>query len=135
MESKQVIIIRKDLKMRTGKAIAQGAHASLGAILSVAQSTSSDRDTVTIPLKDASNQLTPLGMWLNGRFKKITVSVNSEAELLALTEKAKQAGLIHALIQDSGLTEFGGVPTYTALAIGPDYPDKIDPLTGNLPLL
>jgi PTH2 family peptidyl-tRNA hydrolase len=135
MESKQVIIIRKDLKMRTGKAIAQGAHASLGAILSVAHNTSSDRDTVIIPLKDASNQLTPLGMWLNGRFKKITVSVNSEAELLALAEKAKQAGLIYALIQDSGLTEFGGIPTYTALAIGPDYPDKIDPLTGNLPLL
>jgi len=89
MESKQVIIIRKDLKMRTGKAIAQGAHASLGAILSVAHNTSSDRDTVIIPLKDASNQLTPLGMWLNGRFKKITVSVNSEAELLALAEKRK----------------------------------------------
>jgi hypothetical protein len=34
-----------------------------------------------------------------------------------------------ALIQDAGLTEFGGVPTYTALAIGPDEDAKIDELT------
>uniref|UniRef100_UPI001CA5CF60 aminoacyl-tRNA hydrolase n=1 Tax=Clostridioides difficile TaxID=1496 RepID=UPI001CA5CF60 len=30
---KQVIIIRKDLKMPKGKMVAQGSHASLGAIL------------------------------------------------------------------------------------------------------
>jgi PTH2 family peptidyl-tRNA hydrolase len=135
MEAKQIIIIRKDLNMRKGKAIAQGAHASMGAILSVAQSNSPSRDFVVIPLKDENNNLTPLGHWLNGRFKKITVSVNSEAELLALADKAKELGLIHALIQDSGLTEFGGVPTYTALAIGPDLPEKLDPLTGSLSLL
>jgi PTH2 family peptidyl-tRNA hydrolase len=45
------------------------------------------------------------------------------------------AGLITALIQDAGLTEFGGVPTYTALAIGPDIDTKIDELTKDLPLL
>lgn len=135
MEAKQIIVLRKDLNMRKGKMVAQGAHASMGAILSAAQSQSPSRDFVVIPLKDENNQLTALGHWLNGRFKKITVSVNSEAELLALANKAKELGLTHALIQDSGLTEFGGVPTYTALAIGPDYPSNIDLLTGNLPLL
>lgn len=135
METKQVIIIRKDLNMRKGKMIAQGAHASMGAILSAAKETNTDMASITISLVDEQNQLTPLGHWLNGRFKKITVSVNSEAELLSLAQKAKEASIIHALIQDSGLTEFGGVPTYTALAIGPDYPEKIDKLTGNLPLL
>ena len=61
--------------------------------------------------------------------------VNSEAELLALHEKAKAAGLITALIQDAGLTEFGGVLTYTALAVGPDRADRVDAVTGTLPLL
>ena len=32
-ERKQVIVLRKDLGMRKGKMVAQGAHASLGAIL------------------------------------------------------------------------------------------------------
>ena len=44
-------------------------------------------------------------------------------------------GLITALIQDAGLTEFGGVPTYTALAVGPDRADRVDAITGTLPLL
>jgi peptidyl-tRNA hydrolase, PTH2 family len=73
--------------------------------------------------------------WLLGRFKKICVSVNSEAELLRLHQQAKAAGLITALIQDAGLTEFGGVPTYTALAVGPDTEDRVDLITGALPLL
>jgi len=32
-ERKQVIVLRKDLGMRKGKMVDQGAHASLGAIL------------------------------------------------------------------------------------------------------
>ncbi len=132
MDTKQVIIIRKDLNMRKGKMISQGAHASLGAILSQAETLGK---SIQIEIKDQNNNFTSLGNWLNGKFKKITVSVNSEAELLSLAQKAKEAGIIHALIQDSGLTEFGGVPTYTALAIGPDYQERIDHITGNLPLL
>lgn len=34
---KQIIILRKDLNMRKGKMVAQGAHASMGAILSIAK--------------------------------------------------------------------------------------------------
>jgi PTH2 family peptidyl-tRNA hydrolase len=33
MEHKQTIVLRKDLNMRKGKMIAQGAHASMRAIL------------------------------------------------------------------------------------------------------
>jgi len=49
-----------------------------------------------------------------------------------------QGGLIAALIQDAGLTAFGGVPTCTALAVGPDRAaraDRVDAITGALPLL
>ena len=43
-------------------------------------------------------------------------------------------GLEVHLIEDSGLTEFHGQVTPTCVAIGPDYSEKIDPITGNLQL-
>lgn len=126
MEYKQTIVLRKDLNMRKGKMVAQGAHASMRAILMLGKQ---EGNNFVIPLDDR------LAPWLLGRFKKICVSANSEAELLALHEKAKSLGLITALIQDAGLTEFDGVPTNTAVAIGPDREDRVDEVTGKLSLL
>ena len=126
MEHKQVIVLRKDLNMRKGKLVAQGAHASMGAILG---QMSRDGEKLVMDLSD--ERLKP---WITGRFKKICVYVNSEEELLALHAKAKEAGMICSLIQDAGLTEFGGVKTYTAVAVGPDREDRVDAITGGLPL-
>lgn len=122
---KQIIVIRKDLNMRKGKMVAQGSHASMAAILNLGTSTS---DGFVIP---NDPRVVP---WLTGIFKKIVVGVNSEEELLRLSRLAKGAGLITALILDSGLTEFKE-PTYTAVAIGPDTAAKLQPITGNLILL
>jgi PTH2 family peptidyl-tRNA hydrolase len=126
MEHKQVIVLRKDLNMRKGKMVAQGAHASMGAILGLCQV---KNDTLELKMDD---RVRP---WLTGRFKKICVSVNSEQELLAIHNQALEAGLVTSLIQDAGLTEFGGVKTYTAVAVGPDREDRVDAITGTLPLL
>lgn len=126
MEHKQVIILRKDLNMRKGKLVAQGAHASMGAILG---QMTQDGEKLVMDLSD--ERLKP---WITGRFKKICVYVNSEEELLSLHTKAKEAGMICSLIQDAGLTEFGGVKTYTAVAVGPDREDRVDAITGGLPL-
>lgn len=134
MDIKQIIVIRKDLNMRKGKMVAQGAHASMGAILSISTNKEENREEVIIPLKK-DGEFTPLGLWLNGKFKKITVSVDSEGELLELAQIAQRRGILNCLIQDSGLTEFGGVPTYTALAIGPDTSEVLEPITGKLKLL
>lgn len=122
-EPKQIIVMRKDLNMRKGKMIAQGAHASMKVLL----------DTMTRN-PDAPFPLA-LEEWLKGRFTKICVSVNSQEELEAVYEKAYDAGILCAIIEDSGLTEFKGVPTLTCCAIGPDYSEKLDPITGGLPLL
>jgi peptidyl-tRNA hydrolase, PTH2 family len=125
-EHKQVIVLRKDLNMRKGKMVAQGAHASMAAILKLAVR---EDDRLVIPLDE---RIEP---WLLGRFTKICVSVNSEAELLAIHEESIAAGVLTSLILDSGLTEFGGVPTNTAVAVGPDHASKVDAITGGLPLL
>lgn len=74
-------------------------------------------------------------LWVSGLFTKICVYVTSEQELLNVHAAAVEANLESHLIIDSGLTEFGGVKTLTCCAIGPDYADKIDTITGGLPLL
>lgn len=123
---KQVIVIRKDLKMRRGKEIAQGAHASMGAILGQMKL---ENNTMILDLSDQR-----LASWVTGRFKKIAVTVDSEQELLAIYNKAKSANIICSLIEDSGLTEFAGVKTLTAVAVGPDCADQIDSITSLLRL-
>jgi len=127
MTHKQVIVMRKDLNMRKGKIAAQASHSSLGAILGI-MTTDGDGNKM---LDMSDSRVEP---WINGRFKKICVYVNSEEELHNLKEKADQQNLINCLIKDSGLTEFNGVATYTCLCIGPDVEEKIDAITGNLPL-
>jgi PTH2 family peptidyl-tRNA hydrolase len=133
MSVKQVIILRKDLNMRKGKMVAQGAHASLKAILDEGLVENSDLNGqwyFHLSLRENA-----LREWIEGSFKKVCVSVDSEEQLIDLYNKAKERGMICSLILDSGLTEFDGIATYTAVAIGPDYDDKIDELTGNLKLL
>ncbi len=130
MNEKQIIVMRKDLNMRKGKMVAQGAHASLAAIINGGRFHRMDEVVQFEIVLDDS-----LENWLSGNFKKVCCSIDSEAELLEIHQKAVDAGLRCALIKDSGLTEFGGVPTYTCCAIGPADPELIDPITGNLKLL
>jgi peptidyl-tRNA hydrolase, PTH2 family len=123
---KQVIIIRKDLKMRRGKEIAQGAHASMAWLTNRLRQ--DGRWAFPARLSAAECE------WIKGSFRKITCAVDSEGELLAVVQQARDAGLVTELIRDAGLTEFGGVPTFTAAAIGPDYDRMLDPVTGHLRL-
>ena len=130
--TKQVIVLRKDLKMRKGKMVAQGAHASMKAILDLGKTIESD----IIGLNDLVITMTPeMESWLCGIFTKVCVSVDSEEELLSIYEQAQDAGMVCSLIQDAGLTEFGGVPTYTAVAVGPADREDIDKITRHLKLL
>ena len=129
---KQVIVIRKDLNMRKGKMIAQGAHASMGVILDQFSLFEGHYDA-TMSARLKRNE--PLYKWLSEGFKKIVVYVESLDELMAIHVEARNQNVMTALIMDSGFTEFNGVPTYTSVAVGPDYPDVIDKITGDLPLL
>ncbi|QDU38980.1 peptidyl-tRNA hydrolase [Maioricimonas rarisocia] len=123
---KQVIVMRHDLKMRRGKQIAQGAHASMSFLSRRLQREG------TIQLNDLTESQRA---WINGAFAKICCRVDSEEELLEIHDRAVEAGLEVQLITDSGRTEFHGQPTRTCLAIGPAPADEIDAVTGHLQLL
>lgn len=138
---KQIIVMRKDLGMRKGKMIAQGSHASMKVFFDAGNFTENPESVkhergisvvnhylLTIPMSQE------MYAWARGIFTKICVSVDSEDSLLAVCHKAKEANLPCALIQDQGRTEFKE-PTYTCCAIGPAEAEKIDPITGELPLL
>ena len=77
-----------------------------------------DRDIIPVTIRD-------------GLFTKITKRVRNEAELLKVYEKAKLAGLNVSLIKDMALTELKE-PAYTAIAIGPNYIDKCEPVVKRL---
>lgn len=109
---KQVIVIRKDLNMRKGKMIAQGAHASRGAA-------------------QFSNNV---DLWEIEGETKIVVGVNSSDKLESIYQKANNAGLPAKLIRDRGHTELEPGTT-TAVGIGPCKSEDVDDITGNLSLL
>lgn len=131
---KQVIVLRKDLHMRKGKMVAQGAHASVDALLSLFTKTrEEDETTYSVRVKDNSM----LSLWMDGTYTKICLYVESEDELTGLyhriCEEAPEIPV--ALIEDMGLTEFHGQITKTAVGIGPYWAEEIDRFTKNLKLL
>jgi PTH2 family peptidyl-tRNA hydrolase len=114
---KQVIVFRSDLKLSRGKTAAQAGHAAVSA---------------------AEEARKHRREWFDGWVRegqcKIAVKVKSETELSRLETAAKELGLPSALIVDRGLTEIPA-GTVTCLGIGPAPGEKVDKLTGLLPLL
>lgn len=111
MELKQVIIVRADLQLPKGKAAAQVAHAAVEAAWR----------------SDKSN----FKLWRDSGMKKIALKVADLKELYAIEQKAKQAGLVTAIITDAGKTTVAP-GTVTCCAIGPDCEEKIDDITKDL---
>lgn len=120
---KQVIVIRRDLNMRRGKEIAQGAHAANAAIV----------EQMYAIIGGGELDL-EVHEWLQNGFKKVTVTVETIEDLMYLHQKAQYYGLRSHFIEDEGITEFHNVPTITCLAIGPNQSDEVDKVTGNLKL-
>ena len=114
MGYKQIILMRNDLKLPRGKACAQAAHAAVASLWK-AQS------------KDVHK-------WINEGMPKIVLKVKDEKELVKYFQLAKDKGLPTALITDAGKTVVAP-GTKTCIGIGPDEEEKIDTVTGKLPLL
>jgi len=108
---KQVILVRKDLKMSSGKIGAQTSHASVEAVLR------SNKDKIK--------------EWRKDGMKKVVLAVRDKAELLDYKERAELFGLKVVLVSDAGKTEVKA-GEITCLAIGPDSEEKIDKVTFEL---
>ncbi len=114
---KQVVVFRSNLKLSKGKAAVQAGHAAVSA---------------------AEESRKHHKKWFEDWFMegqcKIAVKVKDENEMRKLNVQARDSGLPCALIVDRGLTE---IPpdTVTCLGIGPAPAERIDELTGGLPLL
>lgn len=128
METKQVIVVRKDLKMGTGKMGAQIAHAAMAAAFTNYLTDNGDLVWDYIPPKEARE-------WLRDAFTKICVWAKDEEELLDIYMKARQSDLPCSLIKDNGRTVFKGIPTFTTVGVGPGEISEIDKITGHLPLI
>jgi PTH2 family peptidyl-tRNA hydrolase len=111
---KQVIVVRKDLKMGKGKLVAQSLHAGLSAY------------------RKANRAI--IAKWDLAGAKKVVLKVRTEKELMRIYEKASQAKLPCALIKDAGLTQLAP-GTITTVGIGPDEERKINKITGKLKML
>ena len=139
-KSKQMIVMRRDLKMRKGKIAAQAGHACVEApLMALAREGRLGEVRVTpdqswVYLEDEGTRATPLSDWFDAGVAKVCVYVDSEEELLDLAARGRELGFAVALIRDAGHTEFHGEPTYTCLAFEPLAAEQIDPLTGELPL-
>jgi PTH2 family peptidyl-tRNA hydrolase len=144
MEPKQVIVMRVDTepKMRKGKMIAQGAHASLAVLLDAFFGEYGKREWgfkahgiyKTFHKEVVLHEDKPIYQWINNSFIKIVLQ-GTLIDVVEAYEKAKKAGIPCSLIEDKGLTEFKGKVTITCCAIGPEDPEKIDKITGHLKLL
>ena len=117
---KQVIVIRRDIKMGKGKAAAQAAHASCEAVMRVLSS-------------GDPKWLRWLEEWRGSGQEKVVLRVESEEELIAIYNKALDKGLPCSLVVDAGKTQLKP-GTKTAVAIGPAPEELIDEITGHLKL-
>lgn len=123
---KQVIVMRRDLGMRRGKEIAQGAHAAMAFITRRLYLYAEGNADIGFSRAEMA--------WLGGGFAKVVLQVTDLGALNKVARDAHDAGLNVQVITDSGKTEFHGELTVTCLAIGPDYADLIDPVTRDLRL-
>jgi PTH2 family peptidyl-tRNA hydrolase len=117
MEFKQVIIVRRDISMGTGKIAAQVAHAAvLGA------------EKVKAFRREWFN------LWFDRGQAKVVVKVKNIEELMNVRERAEELNLPVVQVRDSGLTQIPS-GTITCIGIGPAPSDLIDKVTIELKLL
>jgi len=111
---KQVIVIRLDLGLSTGKLAAQSCHACLGAYK---KTNKSDKKT-----------------WELSGAKKVVLGCEDLDQLKNLEVKAIKLKIPTYIVKDAGHTEV--MPgTITAIGLGPAKETIIDKVTGSLRLL
>lgn len=115
---KMTIVVRKDLKISCGKAVAQASHAAVECVL--------------LAMEDVKWRRW-LDQWLAEGQKKVVLAAEGVEHLYQLYDKAKGLGIPTAVVVDAGLTEIPpGTPT--AICVGPAPDEAVDAVTGELKL-
>ena len=110
-----VIVVRSDLALTQGKLASQVAHAAVTAALD-------SRGTAAFE------------SWTSSGQTKVVAKVPSLEELNEVVANAEEAGIPVHVIADAGRTQVDP-GTVTCCALGPALEDRLDAVTGRLPLL
>ena len=88
---------------------------------------------VTLALHAMKKERKIFRNWVDQGQRKVVVKADNLQVLYSLKEQFESEGISTSVITDAGLTQ---VPpgTVTCLGAGPYFSDKIDRVTGNLPL-
>lgn len=116
IEYKQVIVVRKDLKLSKGKLAVQACHASLGAYQIASKKYAWETKA-----------------WLNQGGKKAVVYVSSRAALFRLKDKIPRKVPAY-VVHDAGKTHLKP-GTLTCMGLGPFDSEVLDKYTGKLKLV
>lgn len=123
---KQVILLRRDMRLRRAEAAALASKASMAFVIEWDMSERSGSVQVDITGIEAE--------WLLGSAKRIVLGVSSEEAMRKLLLKAEIQGVstYEIIGSTNGKTDEG--IQLIAAALGPDDEDKLDLITRNLKL-
>eukprot|EP01062_Namystynia_karyoxenos_P058877 TRINITY_DN50329_c0_g1_i1.p1 TRINITY_DN50329_c0_g1~~TRINITY_DN50329_c0_g1_i1.p1 ORF type:complete len:236 (+),score=85.50 TRINITY_DN50329_c0_g1_i1:82-708(+) len=146
-ELKMVLVVRRDLKMGTGKIAAQCCHAAVGVVERVLAAAPSDGAVRPHPRWAHRTPLDPqiaaqwvrwYEQWRERGCAKIALRLESteraEEELLDLSRAAADAMLPSYVVVDAGRTQIRS-GSKTVLAVGPAPVERVDAVTKHLKLL
>lgn len=136
-QSKQVIVVNKELEMSPAKVAAQVAHGSIAFLTHKLRN--AERRLIDLDLSrftvDLENEV--FDYWINAQFIKVILKANTNEHMLEIIEKAKSLGMKenedYFVIRDAGYTEVEP-GSLTVIGFRPMIGRDVNKVTGNLPL-
>lgn len=125
-EPKQIILLRRDLKLRRAEAAALASKASMAFIIEYDVSDRSD--SVQIKLTGIEAE------WILNSATRIILGVQTEDALKKILLKAELQGIPTYEINGPSSGKFDEGIQLIAASLGPDESEKLDIITGNLKL-
>ncbi|KAG5507493.1 hypothetical protein JIQ42_07791 [Leishmania sp. Namibia] len=132
---KMALVVRKDLKMGSGKIAAQCAHAAVAVVEEILAAKSAESAAAQPALNPVSAAWVQwYDAWSASGCSKVALQCPDEATMMALAKHARQVNLPHYVIRDAGRTQVAP-GSKTVVAVGPGPKSLIDEVTGQLKLL
>lgn len=132
---KMTLVVRKDLKMGSGKIAAQCAHAAVAVVEDVLAIRSTQASSPDAVLADSALMwLRWYDAWHVSGCSKVALQCPDEETMMAIAKHARQVQLPFYVIRDAGRTQIAP-GSKTVVAVGPGPKSLVDEVTGQLKLL